>query len=70
MKETGVELIANAAEIAVVGLTEVVSKLGNFLKIIKKIKYSLDELKPGLVILIDFPDFNLNFVARAAEKRK
>lgn len=69
MKEAGVELLANAAEIAVVGLTEVISKLGNFLKIIRKLKNSLDELKPALVILIDFPDFNLNFVARAAKKR-
>lgn len=70
MKEAGVELLANAAEIAVVGLTEVISKLGNFLKIIKKLKNTFDELKPALVILIDFPDFNLNIVARAAKKRK
>ncbi|OGP66805.1 MAG: lipid-A-disaccharide synthase [Deltaproteobacteria bacterium RBG_19FT_COMBO_43_11] len=70
MKEAGVELLANAAEIAVVGLTEVISKLGNFFKIIKRLKNSLDELKPILVILIDFPDFNLNIVARAAKKRK
>ncbi len=70
MKEAGVEILANAAEIAVVGLTEVISKLGNFLKIIKKLKNTFDELKPVLVILIDFPDFNLNIVARAAKKRK
>src|SRR4030042_1830754 len=70
MKEAGVELLANAAEIAVVGVTEVISKLGYFLKIIKKLKNAFDELKPVLVILIDFPDFNLNIVARAAKKRK
>jgi lipid-A-disaccharide synthase len=29
----------------------------------------MDRLKPTLVILIDFPDFNLNIVARAAKKR-
>jgi lipid-A-disaccharide synthase len=70
MREVGVELLANAADIAVVGVTEVFSKIGNFVKIIKKLKISLDELKPALVILIDFPDFNLNIVARAAKKRK
>ena len=69
MKEAGVKLLAHAADIAVVGVTEVFSKIGNFVKIIQKIRKSLDQLKPDLVILIDFPDFNLNIVARAAKRR-
>lgn len=69
LKEAGVELIADAAKISVVGLTEVLSKLSNFFKIIKKLKDKLDALKPALVILIDFPDFNLNIVARQAKKK-
>lgn len=69
LKEAGVELIADAAKISVVGLTEVLSKLSNFFKIIKNLKDKLDALKPALVILIDFPDFNLNIVARQAKKR-
>ncbi|MBN1475010.1 MAG: lipid-A-disaccharide synthase [Syntrophaceae bacterium] len=69
LKEAGVELIADAAQISVVGLTEVFSKLSNFFKVIKKLKNRLDALKPALVILIDFPDFNLNIVARQAKKR-
>lgn len=69
MKEAGVELLASAADIGVVGVTEVFSKLGAFIKIIADIRKSMDRLKPTLLILIDFPDFNLNFVARAAKKR-
>ena len=69
MKEAGVKLLANAADIAVVGITEVFSKIGSFLKIRRKIKKSMDQLKPDLVILIDFPDFNLNIVAPPAKKR-
>lgn len=69
MRETGVKLIANAAETAVVGLTEVISKLGTLFRTIRKMRKSLDEMKPDLVILIDYPDFNLNFVAPAAAKR-
>jgi lipid-A-disaccharide synthase len=69
LKEAGVELIADAAQISVVGLTEVFSKLINFFKVIKILKNKLDALKPALVILIDFPDFNLNIVARQAKKR-
>ena len=69
LKEAGVELIADAAEIAVVGLTEVFSKLGNFLRIIRNLKNKFDQTKPSLVVLIDFPDFNLNIAARFAKKR-
>jgi lipid-A-disaccharide synthase len=49
-------------------LTEVVSKLGNILKIMRMMKRSLDERRPDLVILIDYPDFNLP-LAKAAKKR-
>ena len=69
MKEAGVQLLAHAADIAVVGVSEVFSKIGTFIKINAGIRKSMDQLKPDLVILIDFPDFNLNIVARAAKKR-
>ena len=69
MQDAGVKLLVNAAQIAVVGLTEVISKLGTLFRIIRQVKKSLDEMKPELVILIDYPDFNLNFVAPAAKKR-
>ncbi len=70
MQEAGVKLIVNAAQTAVVGLTEVISKLGTLFRTIRQMRKSLDEMKPELVILIDYPDFNLNFVAPAAKKRK
>jgi len=68
LQDAGVALLAHASEMAVVGLTEVFSKLGNFLKIMNKMKKSLDSRKPDLVILIDYPDFNLP-LAKAARKR-
>ena len=68
LQKEGVELLANASEMAVVGLTEVVSKLGRILKIMRMMKRSLDERRPDLVILIDYPDFNLP-IAAAARKR-
>jgi lipid-A-disaccharide synthase len=69
LREEGVKLFANASAMAVVGLTEVISKFGTLFRIIRQVKKSLDEMKPELVILIDYPDFNLNFVAPAAKKR-
>jgi lipid-A-disaccharide synthase len=68
LKEEGVQLLASASGMAVVGLTEVVSKLGKILKIMGMMKRSLDERRPDLVILIDYPDFNLR-LANAAKKR-
>jgi lipid-A-disaccharide synthase len=68
LQEEGVKLLANASDMAVVGLTEVISKLGSILKIMKMMKRSLDERRPDLVILIDYPDFNLP-LAKAAKKR-
>lgn len=68
LRQEGVELLADAADMAVVGLTEVISKLGSILKIMALMKKSMDERRPDLVILIDYPDFNLP-LAKAAHKR-
>jgi lipid-A-disaccharide synthase len=68
LREEGVELLADASDMAVVGLTEVVSKLGSILKIMGIMKRFMDERRPDLLILIDYPDFNLP-LARAAKKR-
>jgi lipid-A-disaccharide synthase len=68
LQEAGVKLLAHASEMAVVGLTEVIPKLGTILKIMNRMKKSMDEFNPDLVILIDYPDFNLR-IAKAAHKR-
>jgi len=67
LKEAGVELIADAADMAVVGLTEVVFKLRMILKVMAQLKSSLKKDRPDLIILIDYPDFNLP-LAKAAKK--
>ena len=67
MAEAGVDLWADAADMAVVGLTEVFFKLGTILKVMHRLKASLRRDRPDLVILIDYPDFNLP-LARAAAK--
>ena len=68
LAQAGVKLLANVSEMAVVGLTEVISKLGKFIKAMNLIKKSLDDVGPDLVILIDFAGFNLR-IARAAHNR-
>ncbi|HET6461375.1 MAG TPA: lipid-A-disaccharide synthase [Syntrophales bacterium] len=67
LRAAGIELTAEAAEMAVVGLTEVASKLRFILKVMSLLKASLKKDRPDLLILIDYPDFNLP-LAKAAKK--
>lgn len=67
MREAGCELLVNAAEVAVVGLAEVVTHLP---RIYRKFHYIIAEARrrrPDAAVLIDFPDFNLR-LARALHK--
>ncbi|MCP4630719.1 MAG: lipid-A-disaccharide synthase [bacterium] len=65
LKQAGVRIVADAAELTVVGITEVFSKIPNILKGMGIFKKLLKSLKPDLLILIDFPDFNLHIAAGA-----
>lgn len=68
LREAGVNLLADSADMAVIGLTEVFLKLPLILKVMRKLKRSFDEEKPVAAILVDYPDFNLR-LAQAAHKR-
>jgi lipid-A-disaccharide synthase len=67
MEAAGVELIADVADMAVVGLTEVISKLGAVLGVMRRLKGELKKDPPALLVLIDYPDFNLP-LAKAARR--
>jgi len=63
----GVTVIFDARKIAVVGLAEVFSHLPDILTARKVLRTALKETRPKLLIIIDFPDFNL-MLARYAKK--
>ncbi len=65
LRQAGVRIVLDAAELTVVGITEVLSKIPGILKGMGVIKKLLKILKPDLLILIDFPDFNLHIAAGA-----
>ncbi len=65
LRQAGVRILVDASELTVVGITEVFSKLSVILKGMGTIKKLLKSLKPDLLILIDFPDFNLQLAAKA-----
>jgi len=63
----GVNVLFDAKKIAVVGLAEVFSHLPDILAARKILRSTLKEERPALLILIDFPDFNL-MLAKFAKK--
>jgi lipid-A-disaccharide synthase len=65
LEAAGVRIIVDAATLSVVGITEVFSKGRSIWQGLSKAKQLLRSLKPDLLILIDFPDFNLNVAAKA-----
>jgi len=68
LERAGMKLLYHSQFLSVVGITEVLLKLGSILKALRGLKKSLDREKPDLVILIDFPDFNLR-LAKMAHRR-
>jgi len=65
LKASGVRVLVDASELSVVGITEAFSKIPKLLKGMAVAKKTLKKLLPDLLILIDFPDFNLNVAAFA-----
>ncbi len=59
LKKAGVELLFHNSQLAVVGITEVLTKLRSILRALGSVKRSLAEGNLDLAILIDYPDFNL-----------
>lgn len=67
LQAVGVEMLYDAAKLSVVGVTEVFSHLGDILAARRLLMKQMQQRKPALLILIDFPDFNL-MLAKKAKK--
>lgn len=65
MRSAGVQIEFDARRLAVVGITEVFVKLPQILDGMRTAKRLVVEKRPDLLILIDFPDFNLHLAAFA-----
>jgi len=68
LERRGMKLLYPAHSLSVVGITEVFVKLRTVLKALRGLKGSLEREKPDLIILIDFPEFNLR-LAKIAHRR-
>ncbi len=68
MRAAGCELIVDAKDLAVVGITEIVSHLPRILELYKKLIRAAADRHPALAVVIDAPAFNWR-VARQMHKR-
>jgi lipid-A-disaccharide synthase len=68
MARAGVELLATLDRLAVMGFVEILPRVPYFLRLERRVVRLLDERRPDLVVLIDYPGFNMR-IARAAHAR-
>jgi lipid-A-disaccharide synthase len=68
LETAGVRIIYDYGKISLTGLSEVFEKLKYIREAYSKLKSHMEREEPSLIILIDFPGFNMR-VARLAKKR-
>ena len=67
LAEAGAEIIYDYRNISLTGISELFSKIIHIYDALKMVKKYIRETRPALVILVDFPGFNLR-IARFAKK--
>lgn len=68
MAEAGLDIVYHVSEMSFLGFFEVLKHLPFIRRVFKKMVGLLKEKQPSLVLLIDYPGFNLRF-AKAVKKR-
>lgn len=68
MRNAGARILVEASALSVVGITEIFIRLRSILKGMGTARRALQSGLPDLLILIDFPDFNLRLAAAARKQ--
>lgn len=67
MKAAGVRTLVNSEEMAVVGISEVIAHFPVIWKAFHRLTSEFKTSPPDLLVLIDYPDFNLRLAKKAAQ---
>ena len=65
LRAAGMEILVDASGMAVLGLTDVLLKYRFFRKTFNDLLAVARERRPDVILLVDYPGFNLRFAARA-----
>ena len=68
MREAGCDTVVDASDLAVVGITEILSRLPRIYGEFRKLIHEADQRRPDAAVVIDSPAFNLK-VARELHRR-
>src|SRR2546425_5219964 len=67
MAAAGVELLADARDMAVVGFTEAVRRLPRLRRTLAQLRAALRSERPDVLVTIDYPGFNLRLAEAARD---
>ncbi|MFT7297795.1 MAG: lipid-A-disaccharide synthase [Sphingobacteriales bacterium] len=67
MKAQGLLLLKHISDFSVMGFVEVIKKLPSIFKLIKSVKTDILNFRPDVVVLIDYPGFNMKIAKFAKE---
>lgn len=65
LQSQGTELIVDCSDLAVIGIVDVLLNYHKFLKRLRRLRQSMQQRKPDLLLLVDYPDFNLKLAETA-----
>jgi lipid-A-disaccharide synthase len=68
MREAGVEAIVKSDHLSIVGLLEIGRALPMFLRAFRNLTKAAVERQPDVIVLVDFPDFNLKLAKSLKRK--
>src|SRR3984893_16918252 len=64
MRAAGVDIVTDYSEVAVVGITEILSHLPSLVRAMRRLVREAERRKPTLAILTDFPGFHLRLARK------
>jgi lipid-A-disaccharide synthase len=67
MKKAGVDVFYDSSKIAVMGLFEVIKHWGDIRRAMAIVRAQLEQARPDLLVLVDYPEFNLKMARRARD---
>jgi len=68
MAASGVDLFFDPTELSTVGFVEALYNVRTLYRVLKEMTLKIEKIKPDLLIIIDFPGFNLKLARRAHQR--
>lgn len=67
MAETGVKILFDLKGLSCIGAMEIIQLVPQFLRQLKEVSQFIEQQRPDLLVLIDFPEFNMRLAKRVRQ---